>query len=454
MLSSINNYFLSLKKFIIKNELNFLYFFLLLAIFNNVSHFVRKNLLGDRVDFWDFHVYWCSANKFINGINPYGGETIKNCLSQFNFDLYFSYPPIVLKFLSLLGYFDLNTAKIIWVSIIGCSFFVIIFYLKKIYEIPKIFFFTLLLIFTGGGLVWGALLAGNISIILYAILTVGIYYYLNPTKRYIYYLSVSIISLAKFPFLIFFAMPFFEHGFKYSFIKYSSFPKKDGSDRLSDGYKDTIKVFFYFSLTLIVYFLQFYFDKELFMSFINSTTSYRGEDFLLIHGTGIGIHGLIDLYQNILYQKTNLSFFNPSGYITFLIHLFISGTFFLSAYFLFQSGLFGCSRRNLLRITFFIAIFLCCFPRISTYDFFLLIAAFFYIMRNSSMRLLSSNWNCIACLLTISVLAIYDSKYPAFVISFFLFLFFYLQIKKKDPFYLDTAIPKESPLYIKGLDDD
>ena len=90
----------SLKKFIIKNELNFLYFFLLLAIFNNVSHFFRKNLLGDRIDFWDFHVYWCSANKFINGINPYGGETIKNCLSHFNFDLYFSYPPIVLKFLS------------------------------------------------------------------------------------------------------------------------------------------------------------------------------------------------------------------------------------------------------------------------------------------------------------------------------------------------------------------
>ena len=68
-------------------------------MFNNISLFVRKNILGDRIDFLDFHVYWCSANKFINGINPYGGETIKNCLSQVNFDLYFWYPPIVLKFL-------------------------------------------------------------------------------------------------------------------------------------------------------------------------------------------------------------------------------------------------------------------------------------------------------------------------------------------------------------------
>ena len=146
MQSSINNYFFSLKKFVIKNELNFLYFFLLLAIFNNVSHFVRKNLLGDRVDFWDFHVYWCSANKFINGINPYGGETIKNCLSQFNFDLYFSYPPVVLKFLSFLGYLELNIAKIIWIAIVGISFFVIIFFLKKTYQIPKIIFFSFLMI--------------------------------------------------------------------------------------------------------------------------------------------------------------------------------------------------------------------------------------------------------------------------------------------------------------------
>ena len=117
MQSSINNYLPSLKKFVIKNELKLIYFFLALAVFNNVSHFVRKNLLGDRVDFWDFHVYWCSANKFINSINPYGGETIKNCLSQFNFDLYFSYPPIILKSLTFLGYLETNIAKIFWIII-------------------------------------------------------------------------------------------------------------------------------------------------------------------------------------------------------------------------------------------------------------------------------------------------------------------------------------------------
>ena len=64
-------------------------------------------------------------------------------------------------------------------------------------------------------------------------------------------------------------------------------------------------------------------------------------------------------------------------------------------------------------------------------------------MRNSRIRLLSSNWNFIACLLTISILAIYDSKYPAFIISFFLFLCFYLQIKKKDPFYLTSTMFNE-----------
>ena len=408
---SINNYFLSLKKFIIKNELNFLYFFLLIAIFNNVSHFVRKNLLGDRVDFWDFHVYWCSANKFINDISPYGGETIKNCLSHFNFDLYFSYPPIILKFLSFLGYLEFNTAKIIWILIIGISFFVIIIFLKKTYQIPKIIIFSFILIFTGGGLVWSALLAGNISIILYAILSIGIYYLIKK-KKYIYYLSVCFISLAKFPFLIFLFMPTFLYG-----------------------YKELKKSFFYLFLTLIIYYVQFYFDKELFISFLNSTKTYRGENFLLIHGTGIGIHGIIDLYQNLLYEKTNIKLFNPSGSISFLIHILISGIFFLSSFFLFQKKNINLNQTKLL-ISFFIVIFLCCFPRISSYDFFLIVSSFFYIVRNSRIKLIGYNWNFIICLLTISVLAIYDSKYPAFVISFFLLLCFYLQIRNKDPFYL------------------
>ena len=38
------------------------------------------------------------------------------------------------------------------------------------------------------------------------------------------------------------------------------------------------------------------------MSFLNSTKTYKSEGFLLIHGTGIGIHGIIDLYQNLLYE--------------------------------------------------------------------------------------------------------------------------------------------------------
>ena len=411
MQSSINNYFFSLKKFIIKNEIRIIYFFLALAVFNNLSHFIRKNLLGDRVDFWDFHVYWCSANKFINGINPYGGETIKNCLSHFNFDLYFSYPPIILKFLSFLGYLQLNTAKITWIIIIGISFFVIIFFLKKTYQIPKTIFFSFLLIFTGGGLVWSALLAGNISVILYAILSIGIYYLIKKKKN-IYYLSVFFISLAKFPFLIFLLMPTFLYG-----------------------YKELKKSFFYLFLTLFIYYLQFYFDKEFFMSFLNSTKTYKSEGFLLIHGTGIGIHGIIDLYQNILYEKTNIKLFNPSGSVTFFIHILVSGIFFLSAFFLFQKKNINLNQTKLL-ISFFFIFFLCCFPRISSYDFFLIVSSFFYIVRNSRIKLISYNWNLIICLLTISVLAIYDSKYPAFVISFFLLLCFYLQIKNKDPFYL------------------
>ena len=140
MTLSKNNYFQLLKNFIIKNGKEITILFLIIAIYNNLSHFIRKNILSDRIDFWDFHVYWCSANKFINGINPYGGETIKDCLTQFNFDLYFSYPPIVLRSISFLGNLNFIYAKILWILIIIFSFYLIIFFLRKIYSFKYLFF--------------------------------------------------------------------------------------------------------------------------------------------------------------------------------------------------------------------------------------------------------------------------------------------------------------------------
>ena len=121
----LNKTLFSTKNFLINEEIKIFYFFLCITIFKSFSHFIKKNILGDRIDFWDFHVYWCSANKFINGINPYGGETIKDCLTQFNFDLYFSYPPIVLRSISFLGNLNFIYAKILWILIIGNNYFLI-----------------------------------------------------------------------------------------------------------------------------------------------------------------------------------------------------------------------------------------------------------------------------------------------------------------------------------------
>ena len=405
-----NNYFQLLKNFIIKNGKKITIFFLLIAIYNNLSHFIRKNILSDRIDFWDFHVYWCSANKFINGINPYGGETIKDCLTKFNFDLYFSYPPIILRSISFLGNLDFIYAKIIWIFVIISSFYLIVIFLQKIYSF-KFLFFSLLLLFTGGGLIWGSLLAGNISVILYAILIIGIYFLINKKNNF-YYFSVTLVSIVKFPFLIFFFLPLFLKDFK--------------------EYK---KIIFYFSLTILIYFLQFYFDSKLFLSYINSTLSYKGENFLKIHGTGIGIHGIIDLYQGIIYEKTKINFFKPSGIYSFLLHNLISFTLFISAFFLFDKKKPNLKQKKFL-ISFFVAIFLCCFPRISSYDFFLLISSFVYVVNFSRIKLINKNWEFVITILTISILAIYDTRYPAFVISMFLFLCFYHQIKGNDPFYL------------------
>ena len=127
---------------------------------------------------------------------------------------------------------------------------------------------------------------------------------------------------------------------------------------------------------LIIYYMQFYLSQDLFLSFINSTISYKSENFLLIHGTGIGIHGMIDLYQNYLHSLTNINMFEPSSIFSFLIHISFSSIIFFTSFVLFKRN--NLNNKNIkLLISFFMIIFLCCFPRISPYDFFLIIPSIY-----------------------------------------------------------------------------
>ena len=414
----LNKTLFSTKNFLINEEIKIFYFFLCITIFKSFSHFIKKNILGDRIDFWDFHVYWCTANKFLNGENPYGGKIIKDCLSQFNFDLYFSYPPIILKSILFLGYFDIKIAKFTWILILLISFFIIIWSINKTFFQKRNFLFlqSIIIIFSFGGVIWSALMAGNISIILYAILSFGLYQLIRK-KNNIFYLSVSLVSLAKFPFMIFFFLPLFLYG-----------------------YKEFKRITFFFFLVFLIYYFQYYFDKELFMSFINSTKTYKSDNFLLIHGTGIGIHGNIDLLQNLIFSKSDIELFKPSGYFSFLLHLFISLILFLSAFFLFPRTKKMNYKQIKLLVSFYIIVFLCCFPRISSYDFFLIIPSFLYIFNNSNIRKINNFWKLFSTIIIIASVSVYDSKLPSLILSLTIFTCLYLQIIKKDPFKLEKKL--------------
>ena len=138
-------------------------------------------------------------------------------------------------------------------------------------------------------------------------------------------------------------------------------------------------------------------------------------------------------------KKTEIQILNPSSTSAFFLHIFISFTLFFSSFILFRKKRINLKQKKLL-ISFFIIIFLSCFPRISSYDFFLLISSIFYITFNSRVKFINNNWKFIFSILPILFLAIYDSKFPAFILSLIIFIIFYLQIKGNDPFYLNKNI--------------
>ena len=89
---------------------------------------------------------------------------------------------------------------------------------------------------------------GNLSIILSGFFAISLFF-LSKEKDNFFYLILSILSLIKFPYLIFFGIPFLIRGLKKEIF---------------------IKTFFYLIFIASIYLIFFYFDNDLFINWVNS----------------------------------------------------------------------------------------------------------------------------------------------------------------------------------------
>ena len=211
-------------KYIVNQKINFIFNLFILLVFSlffiksfNYSFFwyeaFKAALVGDADPiFWDFEVYKCAADLFINNQNPY--NLLTGCMpSEKPFT--FNYPIITAFFYIPFTLINFFSSKIIWGLILLFSFAIYIIYQKKLFKSNiNFFFYFIIILFCLDKTMIYSFFTGNMSFISQILISISFYFLLGRNKN-IFFAIICIVSFFKFYFLIFLFCPILIYKFKY-----------------------------------------------------------------------------------------------------------------------------------------------------------------------------------------------------------------------------------------------
>ena len=138
-------------------------------------YFIVHKFLGGKIPFWDFHIIYCAPKTFFLGNFPYGLETHGECLHP-NITLTANLMPSTYEMLKYLGSINILIANFFWVFLEIISLFLIFIVLRKIFKFDYDWRNFFLFFFSFGSVVFFSFISGNISVILYGFLGIGVYF--------------------------------------------------------------------------------------------------------------------------------------------------------------------------------------------------------------------------------------------------------------------------------------
>ena len=384
-------------------------------------YFIFHKFSGGKVPFWDFHVYYCGAEYYLKGLVPYGDTSLgilKDCLNP-NILLPVNNSPLALEILKFLALINFSNAKFIWVILEFFSILIIYYVFGKIFfkQILDYKYF-LLFIFSFSGITFVNFWGGNISIILYGILSLGIYALVKKNSS-IFFFVIFFISIIKFYLLVFLLIPFLMDSKKYSY-----------------------RIF----LTILVYFLISYifakYNPEI-------TKIYFNEVFVNLNDVvrkdpGTGTFSIIEKMPNIIYSffnDGNLEFSFKTNIIFWLVFL----SFFIIPIFIILNSkkyknniaLITEKRKDVrmkLSIAMGILIAMLAIPRLVSYDLIICLPVIFYLITRLNINKNKVIFFDVKNILFLSILIIHDHHYPFFMVTLLIIFFIYSEFYKKNLF--------------------
>ena len=175
-------------------------------------YFIVHKFLGGKVPFWDFHIIYCQSKTFLLGNIPYGFDVHGDCLDP-KITLTANLSVSTLELLKYIGLINIKTANFLWVFLEIISLFLVFIIFGKIFKFDQNWRNIFLFFFSFGSVVFFSFFSGNLSVILYGFLAIGIYFLEKRLFNY-YYITILFVSLFKFYYLTFLLLPFYILGWK------------------------------------------------------------------------------------------------------------------------------------------------------------------------------------------------------------------------------------------------
>ena len=382
----------------------------LIIIFIYSVFFIVHKFLGGKVPFWDFHIIYCQSKTFFLGNIPYGSNVHGDCLDP-RITLIANFLPSTLEILKYIGSINIKTANFFWVFLEIISFFLIFVVLKETFKFNYEWRNFLLIFVSFGSTIFFSFISGNISVILYGFLALGIFFLQKKLFNY-YYIIVLFVSLFKFYYLTFLLLPFYILGWK--------------------SLRNIL-------VSIILFFvIQYFFyikNPDLTIVFLDVIQGKVEGHFPTRFLTGTGLYSIIEKMPWIFLGINNFekSFFSLE---TNLFFWFITSSIISLSVFVCLNGKRIKNSKNhfLFCISFGILVINLIIPRLVVYDLILTVPILFYLLNQVNFKKFQINEFKFKFFFIFLFLVFFDHHFPFFVIITFLTLFIYSELYKKNIF--------------------
>ena len=373
-------------------------------------YFIVHKFLGGKVPFWDFHIIYCQSKTFLLGNIPYGFDVHGDCLDP-KITLTANLSVSTHELLKYIGLINIKTANFLWVFLEIISLFLVFIIFGKIFKFDQNWRNIFLFFFSFGSVVFFSFFSGNLSVILYGFLAIGIYFLEKRLFNY-YYITILFVSLFKFYYLTFLLLPFYILGWK--------------------SIKKILITFFLFFVIQYFFYIK---NPELTITFFDVIQGKYQEDLPTRFLTGTGLYSIIEKMPWIFLGINNFenSFFSLQTNL--FIWFIISSTIFLSILYCLNNKKIKNSKNHFLFcISFGILVISLIIPRLVVYDLILTVPILFYLLNRIDFKKFKIDEFKSKFFFIFLFLVFFDHHFPFFAIISLLTLFIYSEFYKKDIF--------------------